>query len=146
MTDLFITDVIAYYVRMGAQPVCFQVYAVKVGSVDAVLPRGTASACSLLLAVLCKAPGVSWIWAAVNWFLSPSPPPPHQTPRSAVRGRGKVLGTDRSVILGRLFGDLESQQSTCRHYPFLPALLDTGLLSSSGTSCCFRPPLQAGVH
>ncbi|XP_004950022.2 phosphoinositide 3-kinase regulatory subunit 6 isoform X1 [Gallus gallus] len=30
MTDLFITDVIAYYVRMGAQPVCFQVYAVKV--------------------------------------------------------------------------------------------------------------------
>uniref|UniRef100_A0A8C3PXF3 Phosphoinositide-3-kinase regulatory subunit 6 n=1 Tax=Chrysolophus pictus TaxID=9089 RepID=A0A8C3PXF3_CHRPC len=30
VTDLFITDVIAYYVRMGAQPVCFQVYAVKV--------------------------------------------------------------------------------------------------------------------
>ncbi|NXL89256.1 PI3R6 kinase, partial [Alectura lathami] len=29
-TDLFITDVIAYYVRMGAQPICFQVYAVKV--------------------------------------------------------------------------------------------------------------------
>uniref|UniRef100_A0A8B9BJ35 Phosphoinositide-3-kinase regulatory subunit 6 n=1 Tax=Anser brachyrhynchus TaxID=132585 RepID=A0A8B9BJ35_9AVES len=30
VTDLFITDVIAYYVRMGAQPVCFQVYTVKV--------------------------------------------------------------------------------------------------------------------
>ncbi|NXC38338.1 PI3R6 kinase, partial [Penelope pileata] len=30
VTDLFITDVIAYYVRMGTQPVCFQVYAVKV--------------------------------------------------------------------------------------------------------------------
>ncbi|XP_040386215.1 phosphoinositide 3-kinase regulatory subunit 6 [Cygnus olor] len=30
VTDLFITDVIAYYVRMGAQPVCFQVYMVKV--------------------------------------------------------------------------------------------------------------------
>ncbi|NXP50207.1 PI3R6 kinase, partial [Heliornis fulica] len=30
MTDLFITDVIAYYVRMGVQPVCFQVYAVKI--------------------------------------------------------------------------------------------------------------------
>ncbi|KAM6297541.1 phosphoinositide 3-kinase regulatory subunit 6 [Aegotheles albertisi] len=30
VTDLFITDVIAYYVRMGIQPVCFQVYAVKV--------------------------------------------------------------------------------------------------------------------
>ncbi|NXM07662.1 PI3R6 kinase, partial [Tyrannus savana] len=30
VTDLFITDVIAYYVRMGVQPVCFQVYAVKV--------------------------------------------------------------------------------------------------------------------
>uniref|UniRef100_A0A8C3PHR2 Phosphoinositide-3-kinase regulatory subunit 6 n=1 Tax=Calidris pygmaea TaxID=425635 RepID=A0A8C3PHR2_9CHAR len=30
MTDLFITDVIAYYVRMGIQPVCFQVYAVKI--------------------------------------------------------------------------------------------------------------------
>ncbi|NXG19101.1 PI3R6 kinase, partial [Grallaria varia] len=29
VTDLFITDVIAYYVRMGIQPVCFQVYAVK---------------------------------------------------------------------------------------------------------------------
>ncbi|NWT04643.1 PI3R6 kinase, partial [Mionectes macconnelli] len=29
VTDLFITDVIAYYVRMGVQPVCFQVYAVK---------------------------------------------------------------------------------------------------------------------
>uniref|UniRef100_A0A8C0E8K2 Phosphoinositide-3-kinase regulatory subunit 6 n=1 Tax=Bubo bubo TaxID=30461 RepID=A0A8C0E8K2_BUBBB len=32
VTDLFITDVIAYYVRMGIQPVCFQVYAVKVGA------------------------------------------------------------------------------------------------------------------
>ncbi|KFP53747.1 Phosphoinositide 3-kinase regulatory subunit 6, partial [Cathartes aura] len=30
VTDLFITDVIAYYVRMGIQPVCFQVYAVKI--------------------------------------------------------------------------------------------------------------------
>ncbi|XP_027752654.1 phosphoinositide 3-kinase regulatory subunit 6 [Empidonax traillii] len=30
VTDLFITDIIAYYVRMGLQPVCFQVYAVKV--------------------------------------------------------------------------------------------------------------------
>ncbi|XP_061215989.1 phosphoinositide 3-kinase regulatory subunit 6 [Neopsephotus bourkii] len=30
VTDLFITDVIAYYVRMGIQPVCFQVYSVKV--------------------------------------------------------------------------------------------------------------------
>ncbi|XP_054702757.1 phosphoinositide 3-kinase regulatory subunit 6 [Grus americana] len=30
VTDLFITDVIAYYVRMGFQPVCFQVYAVKI--------------------------------------------------------------------------------------------------------------------
>ncbi|NXD13102.1 PI3R6 kinase, partial [Nothocercus nigrocapillus] len=30
MTDLFLTDVIAYYVRMGIQPVCFQVYAVKI--------------------------------------------------------------------------------------------------------------------
>uniref|UniRef100_A0A672V4V7 Phosphoinositide-3-kinase regulatory subunit 6 n=1 Tax=Strigops habroptila TaxID=2489341 RepID=A0A672V4V7_STRHB len=32
VTDLFITDVIAYYVRMGIQPVCFQVYTVKVGA------------------------------------------------------------------------------------------------------------------
>ncbi|OXB81196.1 UNVERIFIED_CONTAM: hypothetical protein H355_005126 [Colinus virginianus] len=30
VTDLFLTDVIAYYVRMGTQPVCFQVYAMKV--------------------------------------------------------------------------------------------------------------------
>ncbi|NXS58917.1 PI3R6 kinase, partial [Brachypteracias leptosomus] len=30
VTDLFITDVISYYVRMGVQPVCFQVYAVKI--------------------------------------------------------------------------------------------------------------------
>ncbi|NXA12408.1 PI3R6 kinase, partial [Sapayoa aenigma] len=30
VTDLFITDVIAYYVRMAIQPVCFQVYSVKV--------------------------------------------------------------------------------------------------------------------
>ncbi|XP_074463831.1 phosphoinositide 3-kinase regulatory subunit 6 isoform X2 [Larus michahellis] len=30
VTDLFIADVIAYYVRMGVQPVCFQVYAVKI--------------------------------------------------------------------------------------------------------------------
>ncbi|XP_010218224.1 PREDICTED: phosphoinositide 3-kinase regulatory subunit 6 [Tinamus guttatus] len=30
VTDLFLTDVIAYYVRMGIQPVCFQVYAVKI--------------------------------------------------------------------------------------------------------------------
>ncbi|NWW88480.1 PI3R6 kinase, partial [Rhynochetos jubatus] len=30
VTDLFITDVIAYYVRMGIQPVCFQIYAVKI--------------------------------------------------------------------------------------------------------------------
>ncbi|KFP28455.1 Phosphoinositide 3-kinase regulatory subunit 6, partial [Colius striatus] len=30
VTDLFITDVIAYYARMATQPVCFQVYAVKV--------------------------------------------------------------------------------------------------------------------
>ncbi|KFQ76641.1 Phosphoinositide 3-kinase regulatory subunit 6, partial [Phaethon lepturus] len=34
VTDLFITDVIAYYVRMGIQPVCFQVYAVKVGGIS----------------------------------------------------------------------------------------------------------------
>ncbi|NXF34572.1 PI3R6 kinase, partial [Nyctibius bracteatus] len=34
VTDLFITDVIAYYVRMGIQPVCFQVYAVKIFSND----------------------------------------------------------------------------------------------------------------
>ncbi|NWS75130.1 PI3R6 kinase, partial [Crotophaga sulcirostris] len=30
VTDLFITDVITYYVRMGIQPVCFQVYTVKI--------------------------------------------------------------------------------------------------------------------
>ncbi|XP_017587083.1 PREDICTED: phosphoinositide 3-kinase regulatory subunit 6 [Corvus brachyrhynchos] len=30
VTDLFLTDVIAYYARMGTQPVCFQVHAVKV--------------------------------------------------------------------------------------------------------------------
>ncbi|NXM75476.1 PI3R6 kinase, partial [Serilophus lunatus] len=30
VTDLFITDVIAYYVRMAIQPVCFQVYSVKI--------------------------------------------------------------------------------------------------------------------
>ncbi|NXR90829.1 PI3R6 kinase, partial [Hypocryptadius cinnamomeus] len=30
VTDLFLTDVIAYYVRMGTQPVCFQVHSVKV--------------------------------------------------------------------------------------------------------------------
>ncbi|XP_062447684.1 phosphoinositide 3-kinase regulatory subunit 6 isoform X2 [Rhea pennata] len=30
VTDLFLTDVIAYYVRMGIQPVYFQVYAVKI--------------------------------------------------------------------------------------------------------------------
>ncbi|NXD85806.1 PI3R6 kinase, partial [Halcyon senegalensis] len=30
VTDLFITDVISYYVRMGIQPVCFQVYTVKI--------------------------------------------------------------------------------------------------------------------
>jgi len=71
VTDLFITDVIAYYVRMGAQPVCFQVYAVKVGSVGAVPSRGTASVCSLLLAVLCKAHGISRIWAALSWSRCP---------------------------------------------------------------------------
>ncbi|NXF11143.1 PI3R6 kinase, partial [Smithornis capensis] len=30
VTDLFLTDVIAYYVRMAMQPVCFQVYSVKI--------------------------------------------------------------------------------------------------------------------
>ncbi|NXN95694.1 PI3R6 kinase, partial [Rhinopomastus cyanomelas] len=30
VTDLFITDVITYYVRMGIQPISFQVYAVKI--------------------------------------------------------------------------------------------------------------------
>ncbi|NXH10025.1 PI3R6 kinase, partial [Bucco capensis] len=30
VTDLFLTDVIAYYVRMGSQPVCFQLYSAKV--------------------------------------------------------------------------------------------------------------------
>ncbi|XP_077044521.1 phosphoinositide 3-kinase regulatory subunit 6 isoform X1 [Agelaius phoeniceus] len=30
VTDLFLTDVIAYYARMGTQPVCFQVHSVKV--------------------------------------------------------------------------------------------------------------------
>ncbi|NWV67702.1 PI3R6 kinase, partial [Malurus elegans] len=30
VTDLFLTDVIAYYTLMGTQPVCFQVHAVKV--------------------------------------------------------------------------------------------------------------------
>ncbi|KGL89167.1 Phosphoinositide 3-kinase regulatory subunit 6, partial [Charadrius vociferus] len=42
VTDLFITDVIAYYVRMGIQPVCFQVYAVKVGATSLV-PSGRMS-------------------------------------------------------------------------------------------------------
>uniref|UniRef100_A0A8C3NUJ4 Phosphoinositide-3-kinase regulatory subunit 6 n=1 Tax=Cyanoderma ruficeps TaxID=181631 RepID=A0A8C3NUJ4_9PASS len=32
VTDLFLTDVIAYYARMGTQPVCFQVHSVKVGA------------------------------------------------------------------------------------------------------------------
>lgn len=49
-----------------------------------------------------------------------------------------VMGTDRSVILERLFWDFEGQQSKHWHYSVRPALLDTGLLSSSGTSCCFR--------
>uniref|UniRef100_A0A8C3Y4U0 Phosphoinositide-3-kinase regulatory subunit 6 n=1 Tax=Catharus ustulatus TaxID=91951 RepID=A0A8C3Y4U0_CATUS len=31
VTDLFLTDVIAYYARMGTQPICFQVHSVKVG-------------------------------------------------------------------------------------------------------------------
>uniref|UniRef100_A0A8V5HHM6 Uncharacterized protein n=1 Tax=Melopsittacus undulatus TaxID=13146 RepID=A0A8V5HHM6_MELUD len=39
VTDLFITDVIAYYVRMGIQPVFFQVYAVKVGA-PSLVPSG----------------------------------------------------------------------------------------------------------
>ncbi|NWV77816.1 PI3R6 kinase, partial [Dasyornis broadbenti] len=30
VTDLFLTDVIAYYARLGTQPVCFQVHAVKI--------------------------------------------------------------------------------------------------------------------
>ncbi|XP_032933007.1 phosphoinositide 3-kinase regulatory subunit 6 isoform X2 [Catharus ustulatus] len=30
VTDLFLTDVIAYYARMGTQPICFQVHSVKV--------------------------------------------------------------------------------------------------------------------
>ncbi|NWI02433.1 PI3R6 kinase, partial [Tichodroma muraria] len=30
VTDLFLTDVIAYYARMGTQPVCFQVHSVRV--------------------------------------------------------------------------------------------------------------------
>ncbi|NWX57136.1 PI3R6 kinase, partial [Promerops cafer] len=30
VTDLFLTDVIAYYARMGTQPVCFQLHSVKV--------------------------------------------------------------------------------------------------------------------
>uniref|UniRef100_A0A8B9GKP6 Phosphoinositide-3-kinase regulatory subunit 6 n=1 Tax=Amazona collaria TaxID=241587 RepID=A0A8B9GKP6_9PSIT len=42
VTDLFITDVIAYYVRMGIQPVCFQVYAVKVGTTSLVPSGGPA--------------------------------------------------------------------------------------------------------
>ncbi|KFO88370.1 Phosphoinositide 3-kinase regulatory subunit 6, partial [Buceros rhinoceros silvestris] len=45
MTDLFITDVISYYVRMGIQPVCFQVYAVKVGDVSLVPSHHPARAC-----------------------------------------------------------------------------------------------------
>ncbi|NXR69892.1 PI3R6 kinase, partial [Rhadina sibilatrix] len=30
VTDLFLTDVIAYYARMGTQPVCFQLHSVKI--------------------------------------------------------------------------------------------------------------------
>lgn len=40
VTDLFLTDVIAYYARMGTQPVCFQVHSVKVGGT-----LGTAPGC-----------------------------------------------------------------------------------------------------
>ncbi|KFQ53895.1 Phosphoinositide 3-kinase regulatory subunit 6, partial [Nestor notabilis] len=47
VTDLFITDVIAYYIRMGIQPVCFQVYAVKVG-VTSLVPAGGMSEISIL--------------------------------------------------------------------------------------------------
>ncbi|NWT24039.1 PI3R6 kinase, partial [Cardinalis cardinalis] len=34
VADLFLTDVIAYYARMGTQPVCFQVHSVKVLFLD----------------------------------------------------------------------------------------------------------------
>lgn len=34
LSELFIIDVIAYYVRLGLQPVFFQVYAVKVSSLE----------------------------------------------------------------------------------------------------------------
>lgn len=77
MTDLFITDVIAYYVRMGFQPVCFQVYAVKVGATTLVPSRGPARACrALLLAELCKANGLWGLLADLSLDVrAPQPVP-----------------------------------------------------------------------
>lgn len=77
MTDLFITDVIAYYVRMGIQPVCFQVYAVKVGATSLVPSHGPARACRApLLAELCRVDGVQGLLADLSLDLcAPQPVP-----------------------------------------------------------------------
>lgn len=65
MTDLFLTDVIAYYARMGTQPVCLQVHSVKVGGTAGTAPG---------LSVPCKG------WHSSGWGLpaAPNPDPPAQ--------------------------------------------------------------------
>lgn len=77
MTDLFITDVIAYYVRMGIQPVCFQVYAVKVGATSLVPSGGPArTRRAPLLAELCEVNGVWGLSADLSLDLSGPQPAP----------------------------------------------------------------------
>uniref|UniRef100_A0A8C3URA4 Phosphoinositide-3-kinase regulatory subunit 6 n=1 Tax=Catharus ustulatus TaxID=91951 RepID=A0A8C3URA4_CATUS len=69
VTDLFLTDVIAYYARMGTQPICFQVHSVKVG--------GTAPGPSEALqglAKLCRASGVWGLSADPSCAVAPDQP------------------------------------------------------------------------
>lgn len=69
MTDLFLTDVIAYYARMGTQPISFQVHSVKVG--------GTAPGPSVALQGLAKQCRASGVWGlSADPSLDPHYPSP----------------------------------------------------------------------
>lgn len=107
VTDLFITDVIAYYVRMGAQPVCFQVYAVKVGAPSLVLPYGPARLVPHCWK--CSAKPLGSLGSSEPGLCAP----PVLQLLAKLPGPVAPLSTAQlgSVILGRLFQYCEGQQS-----------------------------------
>uniref|UniRef100_A0A8C3CUN3 Phosphoinositide-3-kinase regulatory subunit 6 n=1 Tax=Cairina moschata TaxID=8855 RepID=A0A8C3CUN3_CAIMO len=135
VTDLFITDVIAYYVRMGAQPVCFQVYAVKVFFNDPALePAEDVFLTELCAQVqesishrgVCFLPVEPHSWGCHPGGVSPAPAPFHPVlslQKASDRAK-EVSASLRStgLVMKAIPADEAEAPSSCCSLPLSPCL------------------------